>query len=149
MIGEKLWDRTGKKSSKNMFIHLEISRLPVTTPNIAINSCLLYTSLTGIIQTSTNALNTLKQVTELKANIEREKILNMGKRSKTATELLHYLFKKPVVNVKEIQKKTGLSAKAANDLIKVFLNEGILREITGFQRNRIFVFDEYMNLFNK
>jgi Fic family protein len=105
--------------------------------------------LTGIIQTSTNALNTLKQVTELKANIEREKILNMGKRSKTATELLHYLFKKPVVNVKEIQKKTGLSAKAANDLIKVFLNEGILREITGFQRNRIFVFDEYMNLFNK
>ena len=59
------------------------------------------------------------------------------------------LFKKPVVNVKEIQKKTGLSAKAANDLIKVFLNEGILREITGFQRNRIFVFDEYMNLFNK
>ncbi|MFY9598328.1 MAG: Fic family protein, partial [Dysgonamonadaceae bacterium] len=58
--------------------------------------------LTGIIQTSTNALNTLKQVTELKANIEREKILNMGKRSKTATELLHYLFKKPVVNVKEI-----------------------------------------------
>lgn len=27
-----------EKSSKNMSIHLEISRLPVTTPNIAINS---------------------------------------------------------------------------------------------------------------
>ena len=105
--------------------------------------------LTGIIQTSTNALNTLKQVTELKESIEKEKIMSMGKRSKTALELLHYLFKKPVVNVREVQEKTNLSAKAANDLIKVFLNEGILREITGFQRNRIFVFDKYMNLFNK
>jgi Fic family protein len=105
--------------------------------------------LTGIIQTASIALDTLKQVTELKANIEKEKIMSMGKRSKTALELLHYLFKKPVVNVREVQEKTNLSAKAANDLIKVFLNEGILREITGFQRNRIFVFDKYMNLFNK
>ena len=105
--------------------------------------------LTGIIQTSTNALNTLKQVTELKESIEKEKIMNMGKRSKTAMELLHYLFKKPVVNVKEVQEKTGLSAKAANDLVKEFMQKGIIKEITGYQRNRMFVFNEYMDLFNK
>jgi len=105
--------------------------------------------LTGIIQTATSALNTLKQVTDLKANLEKEKIMNMGKRSKTALELLHYLFEKPVVNVKEVQEKTDLSAKAANDLVKEFLDKGILREITGFHRNRMFVFDEYMNLFSK
>ena len=105
--------------------------------------------LTGIIQTATSALNTLKQVTDLKANLEKEKIMNMGRRSKTALELLHYLFRKPVVNVKQVQEKTGLSAKAANDLVKEFMDKGILSEITGFQRNRMFVFDEYMNLFNK
>jgi len=105
--------------------------------------------LTGIIQTATSALDTLNQLIDLKANIEKEKIMNMGKRSRTAMELLHYLFKKPVVNVREIQEKTGLSSKAANNLVKEFLNKGILREITGFQRNRIFVFDEYMNLFSK
>ncbi|HPC36776.1 MAG TPA: Fic family protein [Candidatus Marinimicrobia bacterium] len=105
--------------------------------------------LTGIIQTATSALDTLKQLTDLKAHIEKEKIMNMGKRSRTAMELLHYLFKKPVVNVREVQEKTGLSSKAANDLVKEFLNKGILREITGFQRNRMFVFDEYMNLFSK
>ncbi len=105
--------------------------------------------LTGIIQTATSALDTLNQLIDLKANIEKEKIMNMGKRSRTAMELLHYLFKKPVVNVREVQEKTGLSSKAANNLVKEFLNKGILREITGFQRNRIFVFDEYMNLFSK
>jgi len=105
--------------------------------------------LTGIIQTATSALDTLNQLIDLKTNIEKEKIMNMGKRSRTAMELLHYLFKKPVVNVREIQEKTGLSSKAANNLVKEFLNKGILREITGFQRNRIFVFDEYMNLFSK
>jgi len=104
---------------------------------------------TGIIQTVTSALNTLKQATDLKANLEKEKIINMGKRSKTALELLHYLFRKPVVNVKQVQEKTGLSAKAANDLVKEFIGKGILSEMTGFQRNRMFVFDEYMNLFNK
>ena len=105
--------------------------------------------LTGIIQTATSALDTLNQLIDLKTNIEKEKIMNMGKRSRTAMELLHYLFKKPVVNVREVQEKTGLSSKAANNLVKEFLNKGILREITGFQRNRIFVFDEYMNLFSK
>ena len=73
----------------------------------------------------------------------------MGKRSKTALELLHYLFRKPVVNVKQVQEKTGLSAKAANDLVKEFLNNGILREITGFQRNRMFVFDEYTSVVDR
>ncbi len=105
--------------------------------------------LTGIIQTASIALDTLKQVTELKDSIEKEKIMSMGKRSKTALELLHYLFKEPVVNVKKVQEKTNLSSKAANDLVKEFLDKGILKEITGFQRNRMFVFNEYVDLFNK
>jgi Fic family protein len=60
---------------------------------------------------------------------------------------LNSLFSKPVVTIKDVQTTTGLSTKAANDLVKAFTELKILREITGHQRNRIFIFDEYVRMF--
>jgi len=42
---------------------------------------------------------------------------------------------------------TELSPKAANELVRIFVELKILRETTGYQRNRVFVFDEYMRMF--
>ena len=103
--------------------------------------------LTGVIQTAENAVATLKKITDLKASIEKERILLMGKRSKQGIEFLHLLFKKPIVTIKEVQSMTGLSPKAANDLVKAFVEQKILIETTGYQRNRVFVFDEYVRMF--
>jgi len=103
--------------------------------------------LTGVIQTAENAVATLKKITDLKASIEKERILLMGKRSKQGIEFLHRLFKKPVVTIKDVQTMTGLSPKAANDLVKAFVEQKILVETTGYQRNRVFVFDEYVRMF--
>jgi Fic family protein len=103
--------------------------------------------LTGVIQTAENSGTTLKKITDLKASIEKERILLMGKRSKQGIEFLHRLFRKPVVTIKHVQAMTGLSPKAANDLVKAFVEQKILVETTGYQRNRVFVFDEYMRMF--
>jgi len=105
--------------------------------------------LTGIIQTAESSVATLKKITELKAEIEKERILSMGKRSKQGLEFFHHLFKKPIVTVKNVQSMTGLSPKAANALVQVFVEKKILVESTGYQRNRVFVFDEYMKMFRK
>jgi Fic family protein len=103
--------------------------------------------LTGVIQTAENSVSTLKKITDLKANIEKERIFLMGKRSKTGIDFLHKLFKKPVVTIKNVQEMTGLSNKAANELVKTFVKQKILTETTGYQRNRNFVFYEYMRMF--
>ena len=103
--------------------------------------------LTGVIQTAENAVETLKKIADLKASIEMERILIMGKRSKKGIEFLHRLFKKPVVTIKDVQAMTGLSPKAANDLVRAFVDQKILVEATGYQRNRVFVFDEYVRMF--
>ena len=71
----------------------------------------------------------------------------MGKRSKLGLEFLHRLFKKPVVAIKDVQAMTSLSPKAANDLVRAFVDQKILVETTGYQRNRVFVFDEYVRMF--
>ena len=83
----------------------------------------------------------------MKASIEREKIITLGKRTKKGQLFFNSLFSKPVVTIKDVQASTGLSTKAANDLVKAFIGLKILREITGYQRNRIFIFDEYVRMF--
>jgi Fic family protein len=103
--------------------------------------------LTGIIQTAENGVDTLHKITELKKKIEQDKILAMGKRAKQGGILLHALFSSPVVTVKDVQQITGLSTKAANDLTQAFLSAGIITEITGDKRNRIFSFEDYLKLF--
>lgn len=103
--------------------------------------------LVGVVETAEKSVLTLKNIMELKSYIEKEEILNMGKRSKNAMQLLQKLFSFPVVSVKKVQELTGLSPRAANNLVTIFIDRNILKEITGYQRNRIFVFEKYLKLF--
>jgi len=103
--------------------------------------------LTEVVQTAENAVATLKKITDLKASIEKKRILLMGKRSKQGMEFLYQLFRKPVVTIRDVQTMTGLSPKAANALVKVFVEQKILVETTGYQRDRVFLFDEYVRMF--
>ena len=103
--------------------------------------------LTGVVQTAEKSVTTLMKITDLKASIEKKRILLMGKRSKLGIEFLPQLFKKPIVTINDVQTMTNLSPKAANDLVKAFVEQKILVETTGYQRNRVFVFDEYVRMF--
>lgn len=103
--------------------------------------------LVGVIQTAEKGVDTLDKIVTLKKSIEEESILLMGRRTKQGMVLFHQLFSQPVLTSKEVESMTGLSRKAANDLIKVFIEKNILKETTGYQRNRVFIFDEYMKLF--
>ncbi len=103
--------------------------------------------LVGVAETAEKSVQTLKNIMELKSKIENEKIISMGKRSKTALNLFNHLFAQPVVTIKDIQNITELSPKASNDLTKLFVEQNILTEITGYKRNRIFVFTDYLDLF--
>lgn len=103
--------------------------------------------LTGVIETAESSVETLNKIMELKERIERDKIITLGKRSKQGMDFLHQLFKKPIVSINKTQELTGLSYKAASNLVKAFVEKGILVETTGYQRNRVFVFNEYMKLF--
>ena len=103
--------------------------------------------LTGVIETAENSAATLQKIIHLKEKIEKEKIIIMGKRAGKGMDFLHALFTLPVVSVKGVQEITGLSPKAANDLVRLFAEHDILSEITGARRNRLFAFQEYINLF--
>ncbi|MDX2282156.1 MAG: Fic family protein [Saprospiraceae bacterium] len=103
--------------------------------------------LVGVAETSENATQTLSKVLELKARLEMELHDTFGKRASKAGKLLHYLFKRPNVHVKQVAQIIGGSYKTANDLVMEFVKAGILVEMTGQTRNRFFVFQAYVALF--
>ena len=103
--------------------------------------------LAGIVQTAEKGVTVLHSIVDLKAAIERDRIAAMGKRQKKAQRLLDDLFSRPIVTVKIVQDITGLSVRAASDLVQEFVTAGILFETTGYRRNREFRFEEYLRLF--
>lgn len=103
--------------------------------------------LEGVRQTAQNAIETFKKIIELKQVNEVQKITQLGKKTKTAQQFLNVLYSQPVMDLNEAARHLSLNKSTANRLIDDFEKLGILREISGFKRNRIFIFDEYLNLF--
>ena len=71
------------------------------------------------------------------------------KRSTTGIQLLNRLFERPVVTVPLVQDLLGRSYPAANDLVASFVDLGLLREITGGARHRVFQYDPYVAIFGE
>ncbi len=104
--------------------------------------------LVAVLETSEKAVNTLKKIVDLKHLIENEKLPKLGKRLTSGKLLLNSLFSKPLIYIKDVKEITGLSPKTCNDLVSWFEENKILKETTGHQRNRIFLFEEYIKLFD-
>ena len=103
--------------------------------------------LVSIIETSDKGIKTFREILKLKEIMEGEKLLSLGKRIHNANKLINFLYNKPIIIVKEVENLLHLTTKPANTMIKEFEDLGILKEITGYKRNRLFLFEEYYKLF--
>jgi Fic family protein len=103
--------------------------------------------LVGVIETSKKGIKTFQQILLLKDRIEQKKIVTMGKKIPRARALMNLLYKTPTQNAASVEKNLGVSKVTANALIKDFVRAGILKEVTGYKRHRVFVFHEYLKLF--
>ncbi len=101
--------------------------------------------LDGVAEVANEARETAVKILDLRER-DRER-LTLGRRSPSAHALLDHLFETPYVDVKGVQEKLDLSQPAANSLVNAFEGAGILQEITGFKRNRLFRYGDYLALF--
>ncbi|HUW25065.1 MAG TPA: Fic family protein [Gallionella sp.] len=102
--------------------------------------------LEGIWQTSENSIQTFKAIIALRAECERE-VMALGKKTKLAQAALHLLYSKPVVDGQDFAAGLEINISTALRLIDDLMRLGILRESTGQKRNRVFVFQKYVALF--
>ncbi len=103
--------------------------------------------LVGIEQTASESTDTLSKILKYKEETEEAIRRSFGRRSTHAIMLLHALMKSPFTTVEEASKTCSLSYKAANDLVKKMHEDGYLEETTGQSRNRLYVLQSYLRLF--
>ncbi|MBX3281175.1 MAG: Fic family protein [Acidobacteria bacterium] len=104
--------------------------------------------LKGVEQAARRSRDSLTAIIELKAGLEREINESYGRRLAPAATLLNKLFEQPVFSRHDAKVWTGLSDKAANELVNLFVKDGIVREITGNPRNQIFSFERLLRIFS-
>lgn len=102
--------------------------------------------LTAVIETAESGKKTFQAILLLRNELE-SKMVTLGKRAENARALLVALYGKPIVSVNDVLTLLGITHKAANGLVGQFVELDILEEITGFQRNRMYVFRRYLALF--
>jgi len=102
--------------------------------------------LSGVVQTAQEATETAEQLFELR-EAHRSLILekNLGQ---NGLLLLSSLFQRPLVNINVAAAVLGSTFPTASRLVSSFEELGLLREITGQKRSRIFRYEPYLVLFD-
>ena len=103
--------------------------------------------LVGILETAENSIGVFNAIIKLRQDVEENKIVTLGKRIPLALELIKYLYSKPIVGSNDISRALEVNISTAHRLLQDLEKLNILKEQTGYKRNRIFVFEEYINLF--
>ena len=102
--------------------------------------------LVGVIETAKSSTVTFDNILKLQKQVEAQ-LQTLGSRSANAQKVLYYLYQRPVVNAAKVGKVAGVSPASAYKLIADLEQFGILKEITGSKRGKMYVFDAYLKLF--
>lgn len=102
--------------------------------------------LNGVVETAKSSIKTFDKIIKLKNDVDN-KFSKIGKKAVNGQRLIELLYSEPKVNSKTVSEKLGISVVSANGLLSTFVEIGILEEKTGFNRNRYYVFEEYVKIF--
>jgi len=102
--------------------------------------------LTGVIETAKNGVTTFDGILQLQKNIE-VKSKSLKSRNTDAKKIIDYLYTKPIIDVAQVEKLINKSNVSSYKLISDLERLQILKEVTGGQRGRLYLFKDYLDLF--
>jgi Fic family protein len=102
--------------------------------------------LEGVIESSKHALNTIEALLDL-----REKHLNLltslqGKTKQTALLLFEYIESHPIIDIKQASIGIKKAFNTVSSAIETFEDFGILKQVDGNIRYRIFAYEPYLSI---
>ncbi len=104
--------------------------------------------LEGVRVTSDNAVDTVRRINEMR-NSDLEKVIKKGVSKEKSIILFNHLYRSPYVNIKSVEKLTASKNPTAIGIVNNFVDLDILKEVTGKKRNKVFVYDRYLKMFEK
>jgi Fic family protein len=104
--------------------------------------------LDGITETSLQAADAAKQILSLFEE-DRAKIESLGRPAASALRVHQLLQQKPIIAIPDAARETGMSSPTVAKSIQHLRDLGLLREITGKQRGRMFVYSDYLGILSQ
>lgn len=106
--------------------------------------------LHGVKETAENSIQVFRDILALKERLEREVLPHFStRRQENAQTLMQYLYQMPLVSINDVAGMLGLKHNTATSLVNDFVKHGVLKELTGRQRNRIYWFHAYLTIFHR
>lgn len=102
--------------------------------------------LTGVIETAKKGVETFDAILQLQASME-QRLKPLGGRASDALKVIQELYQNPVINATSLAAIIQKSSVSAYRLLSELEGLAILEEITGGQRGRVYVFRDYLKLF--
>jgi Fic family protein len=100
----------------------------------------------GVDEVSREATATARTILKLREQHRQTIAAKLGG-SANGLQLLDVLFEQPMVTIRIVERRLRCVYVTASKLVDQFVRLGLLKEITGFQRNRRFRYEPYLSLF--
>ena len=102
----------------------------------------------AVIVTATQAVDTARQLIDL-VNGDRDKISGLGRAAASILGVHRALMERPIATAGWLVKKTGITPATVNKCLGHLERLGIVRELTGAKRNRIFSYARYVEIMSQ
>ncbi|MER2602829.1 MAG: Fic family protein [Candidatus Competibacter phosphatis] len=104
--------------------------------------------LEGVEQTANGAVQTARRLMALfQQDTQRAQVAGRG--AANVLRALDALRQRPMSSLRQLCEDTGMAFPTASKSMQALMTLGIARELTGQRRNRVFVYDGYLNILNE
>jgi Fic family protein len=104
--------------------------------------------LEGVISTSGEAVSTTRRILALFEK-DRRSLEDLGRAAASAFRVHEYLQKKPITGIREMERDLALTYPTVAGALDRMKKLRIVKELTGFKRNRVFAYAPYVELLSE
>jgi Fic family protein len=105
--------------------------------------------LRGIATVSNEATETARTIVALRERHRELVTSEFGRAAGNGLKILEALYERPFVTISDVQRQLQITYPPANHLVQRFAKAGILQEMTGQERYRIYRYSPYIDLFSE
>lgn len=102
----------------------------------------------GVQETADLAVKTAKALITIFAE-DRQKIQSIGKSAGSALRVHYAMQQSPIASIAKVSHRSSLSVPTVTAALNVLCKLGIVHELTGHRRGRVFGYDQYIKTLNE
>jgi Fic family protein len=80
---------------------------------------------------------------------DQRRIQEQGRKTGSALRVHQVLKARPITSLQEVTERTGISFPTASSSMDLLGNLGVVKELTGGRRNRLFAYQDYLTILNE